>query len=132
MSEAKNVQHWQAMAFRDADTMTAYLEAIGFTEHAVYRDGSDPRTVVHAEYVGHGGGVMFGSVRPDASVDNVGRSAAYLVVADPASVQAAAIAAGATETEPVTGKDYGGSGGSVVDPEGNHWSFGDYQPGADA
>jgi uncharacterized glyoxalase superfamily protein PhnB len=26
-------------------------------------------------------------------------------------------------------QDYGGRGGSVTDPEGNHWSFGSYQPG---
>jgi len=25
-------------------------------------------------------------------------------------------------------QDYGGRGGSVEDPEGNHWSFGSYQP----
>jgi uncharacterized glyoxalase superfamily protein PhnB len=26
-------------------------------------------------------------------------------------------------------QDYGGRGGTVQDPEGNSWSFGDYQPG---
>lgn len=25
-------------------------------------------------------------------------------------------------------QDHGGRGGSVLDPEGNHWSFGSYQP----
>ena len=72
---------------------------------------------------------MFGSRRPDAAVDNVGTSAAYLVVEDPDEVFRRAVEAGASVERPMTEQDYGGRGGSVADPEGNHWSFGDYQPG---
>ena len=39
-----------------------------------------------------------------------------------------AVAAGATVLREVVDQDYGGRGGSVADPEGNHWSFGSYQP----
>ena len=39
---------------------------------------------------------------------------------------------GATQLESdereLVDQEYGGRGGSVADPEGNHWSFGDYQP----
>ena len=89
--------------------------------------------VVHAEWLWPGGGpggggIMFGSKRPDGAVDNVGRSAAYLVTDDPDTVFERAVEAGATVERAMVDQDYGGRGGSVADPEGNHWSFGDYQP----
>ena len=71
---------------------------------------------------------MFGSERDDAAVSNTGRSAAYLVTDDPDGVFDRAVAAGATVLRPMREEDYGGRGGSVEDPEGNHWSFGSYQP----
>jgi uncharacterized glyoxalase superfamily protein PhnB len=71
---------------------------------------------------------MFGSRRPGAAFDNVGRSAAYLVTDDPDGVFDRAVAAGATVERELVDNDYGGRGGSVTDPEGNHWSFGSYQP----
>ncbi len=117
------------MTFRDADAMIAWLSAVGFTEHATYRDEADSSIVHHAEWVwAGGGGVMFGSARPDGVLQNAGRSAAYLVTADPDAFMATAVAAGSTVVREVVDNDYGGRGGSVEDPEGNHWSFGSYQP----
>ena len=85
------------MSFRDADAMIAWLSAIGFVEHATYRDESDPSVVEHAEWLWPGGGgIMFGSQRPDGVVTNVGGSAAYLVTDDPDAVFDRAVAAGAT------------------------------------
>ena len=129
MSTAANVKHWQTMTFRDADAMMDWLRAIGFTEHATYRDDADQSVVVHAEWLWPGGGgIMFGSERSDGLVDNAGRSAAYLVVEDPDAAFDRAVAAGASVLRAMVDQDYGGRGGSVADPEGNHWSFGDYQP----
>jgi uncharacterized glyoxalase superfamily protein PhnB len=130
MSDAADIRLWHTMSFRDADAMIAWLGAVGFTEHATYRDESDPAVVAHAEWLwpGGGGGLMFGSQRPDAAVDNAGGSAAYLVVDDPDAVFDRAVAAGATVERPMVDQEYGGRGGSVADPEGNHWSFGSYQP----
>ncbi|WP_028644095.1 VOC family protein [Nocardioides sp. URHA0020] len=129
MSDAADVKHWQTLSFGDADAMMAWLGAIGFTEHATYRDETDPSVVVHAEWLWPGGGgVMFGSQRPDGVVTNVGGSAAYLVVDDPDALFDKAVAAGATVVREMVDQDYGGRGGSVEDPEGNHWSFGSYQP----
>ena len=126
---AADVRLWQTMSFADADAMIGWLSAIGFTEHATYRDETDPSVVVHAEWLWPGGGgVMFGSQRPDGVVTNVGGSAAYLVVDDPDAVFDRAVAAGATVVREMVDQDYGGRGGSVEDPEGNHWSFGSYQP----
>ncbi len=126
---AQDTKLWHTMVFADAERMTAWLTAIGFTEHATYRDEQDPSVVVHAEWVWPGGGgLMFGTQRPDAAVDNAGGSAAYLVVEDPDAVFTAAVEAGGTVEREMVDQDYGGRGGSVADPEGNHWSFGSYQP----
>jgi uncharacterized glyoxalase superfamily protein PhnB len=119
------------MSFRDAEAMMAWLGAVGFREHGVYRDEQDPATVVHAEFVwpGGGAGLMFGSHREGNDVvRQPGEGSAYLVVDDPDAVFDKAVAAGATVIRPMVDQDYGGRGGSVADPEGNLWSFGDYQP----
>lgn len=71
---------------------------------------------------------MFGSRRADGVVDNVGGGAAYLVTDEPDAAFDRAVAAGGTVLRAMVDQDYGGRGGSVADPEGNHWSFGDYQP----
>ena len=126
---AAETRLWHTMAFEDADRMMTWLTAVGFTEHATYRDEDDQSVVVHAEWLWPGGGgVMFGSRRLDGAIDNVGGSAAYLVTDDPDGVVARAVAAGATVQRELVDNDYGGRGGSVRDPEGNHWSFGSYQP----
>ena len=128
MSET-GIRAWHTLSVRDADSMIAWLSAIGFTEHATYHDDSDPSVVVHAEWLWPGGGgIMFGSQRPGGAVDNVGHSAAYLVTEDPDDVFERAVEAGATVLRAMVDQDYGGRGGSVADPEGNHWSFGSYQP----
>jgi uncharacterized glyoxalase superfamily protein PhnB len=125
-----DVKLWHTLSFRDADTMIAWLSAVGFVEHATYRDEDDPGVVVHAEWLWpEGGGVMFGSRRADGVVDNVGGSAAYLVTDDPDAVFAEAVAAGASVQREMADQSYGGRGGTVSDPEGNQWSFGSYQPG---
>ncbi|WP_028638446.1 VOC family protein [Nocardioides sp. URHA0032] len=129
MSTAAEIKLWHTMSFRDAEAMIAWLSAIGFVEHATYRDENDPSVVVHAEWLWPGGGgLMFGSDRPDGAVTNVGGSAVYLVTDDPDEVFDRAVGAGATVVREMVDQDYGGRGGSVEDPEGNHWSFGSYQP----
>jgi uncharacterized glyoxalase superfamily protein PhnB len=126
---ASDTKLWHSMAFDDADRMIDWLTAVGFTEHSTHRDESTPFAVHHAEWLWpSGGGIMFGQKRPDGVVDNVGVSAAYLVTDDPDAVFDRAVAAGATVVRKMVDQAYGGRGGSVGDPEGNHWSFGSYQP----
>ena len=106
MTSAADIRHWQTMAVRDADTMMTWLAAIGFTEHATYRDEADASVVVHAEWLWPGGGgIMFGSQRPDGAVDNVGGSAAYLVTDDVDGVFERAVAAGATVQRELVDQD---------------------------
>lgn len=129
MTNAADIKLWHTMTFRDVDAGIAFLGALGFVEHATYRSETDSSIVDHAEWLWPGGGgVMFGSERPDGAVSNAGGSAAYLVTDDPDGAFERAVAAGATVLRPMVDQDYGGRGGSVEDPEGNHWSFGSYQP----
>lgn len=126
-SAAAAVRMWPALSFADVDRMTEWLRAIGFTEHATYRDESGQ--VVHAEWLWPGGGgIMFGASREDSPLHEPGSSGIYLVTDDPDGVFDAAVAAGASVQREMVDEDYGGRGGSVQDPEGNHWSFGSYQP----
>ncbi|TWG97838.1 putative glyoxalase superfamily protein PhnB [Nocardioides sp. J9] len=128
---AAAVRMWPAVQYRDVAAMLDWLCAVGFVEHATHRD--ETGAVVHAEWLWPGGGgLMFGSVRDDSPLQPPGSSAVYVVTDDPDAVVDAAVAAGATVERPVVDQDYGGRGGSVRDPEGNHWSFGSYQPGAGA
>lgn len=129
MTEASTVKLWHSLSVQDADAMIAWLTAIGFTEHSTYRDDLDPTVVHHAEWLWPGGGgLMFGTQRPESGLQGTGPGACYLVTDDPDAVFDAAITAGGSVERPLVDQDYGGRGGSVRDPEGNHWSFGSYQP----
>ena len=71
--------------------------AIGFTEHATYRDEADSSVVHHAEWLWpDGGGIMFGTRRDDSPINGTGPAAAYLVTGDPDAVFDRAVAAGAS------------------------------------
>lgn len=129
MNDASTVKLWHTLSVRDADAMMAWFAAVGFIEHATSRDEHDPAVVHHAEWLWPGGGgIMFGTQRPESGLQGTGPAACYLVTAAPAAVFDAAVAAGGTVERVMVEQDYGGLGGSVRDPEGNHWSFGDYQP----
>jgi uncharacterized glyoxalase superfamily protein PhnB len=129
MSDAAKVKLWHSMSVADVETMMNWLLAVGFAEHATYRDEHDPSVVVHAEWLWPGGGgIMFGSEREDAGVHNTGHSSVYLVTDQPDAVFDKAVAAGGAVVRAMVDQDYGGRGGTVADPEGNEWSIGSYQP----
>jgi uncharacterized glyoxalase superfamily protein PhnB len=119
---------WPSLRYRDANAGIDFLEkAFGLVVVAVYRS-DDGLQVDHAELAWPlGGGLMLGSERETADwPQHAGHAAVYLVTDDVAGLYERAVAAGATVTLPLETKDYGGSGFSVRDPEGNLWSFGDY------
>ena len=64
--------------------------------------------------------------QPGAWVLSPGTFGAYLVCEDPAALFTRAIDHGATVLEPLATTHYGSLQCSVLDPEGNHWSFGTY------
>ena len=125
--------------YRDCNRMIEWLkQAFDFTEHAVYR--GDDGVVHHAELTLGNGMIMLGTVglnpatagwyvQPDETENHV-TSSIYLIVKDCAAAWEKANAAGAAVLMPLETKDYGGSGFSVRDPEGQIWSVGDYDPWA--
>lgn len=129
-----------SLRYRNALAMIDWLcKAFGFEKHAVYADGD---IVQHAQLTFGNGMIMLGSVdnasewgKRIAQPDEIGgreTQACYVIVADCAAHYARAKAAGAEIVDALETRDYGGSGYSCRDPEGRLWSFGDYDPWAEA
>jgi uncharacterized glyoxalase superfamily protein PhnB len=78
-----------------------------------------------------GGGIMLGSARAEGAEDHwplrPGTFGAYVVTDDPDGLFSRAAAAGATVLRELHDTDYGSRDFAVIDPEGNHWSFGTYR-----
>lgn len=121
---------WPTLAYRDPDAGIAWLEAVGFKMHEVFRADDDPTTVVHAEAVWpEGGGIMLGSATDNPEwPTQPGNGSCYMFTDDPDGVFARATAAGATVLRAPADQHYGSRVGAVKDPEGNLWSFGNYRP----
>src|SRR5690606_29378422 len=122
---------WPCLTYADAPAAIEFLTgAFGFLATAVVPGESDGE-VVHAELRWpEGGGVMLGSVRTDdtelAKVPT-GVGSIYVVTDDPHPILASSTAAGARIVRPMEDTDYGSTGFTVADPEGNLWSFGTYR-----
>lgn len=121
---------WPTLTFQDAEKMTDWLQAVGFTPLQVYRSDGDTGVIVHAELLWPGGGgIMYGTHDPDNTLDGrPGQSAIYLVTDDVAAALTRAVDAGATTVRDMVEEDWGGQAATVRDIEGNTWTFGQYQP----
>jgi uncharacterized glyoxalase superfamily protein PhnB len=119
-----------AFRYRDARAAIDWLgRAFGFEPRMVV-DGENG-TVAHAELVLGNAMIMLGSVRDgDGYAPAPGGGAVYVVVDDPGGHHDRARAGGAEIVRELTDTDYGSREYSARDPEGNHWSFGTYQPWA--
>lgn len=122
-------QVWPTLRANDAPGLIRFLvEAFGFEETAVFRDGD----IVHHAQLSWppGGGIMLGSFRGEQA-DSVpvapGSFGAYVVTDDPDALFARATAAGAEVLAGLHQTDYGSRDFTVRDPEGNRWSFGTYR-----
>ncbi|OLT14512.1 hypothetical protein BJF78_18795 [Pseudonocardia sp. CNS-139] len=118
------------LRYDDPRAAMAFLTgALGFVEQAVHL-GEDG-TVAHAELSFGDGVVMVGTRRGGADPYDTGRAVLYLVLDDPAEVDAhhdRAVAAGATVLSGLVDQPYGSREYAVTDPEGNVWSVGTYRP----
>lgn len=123
---------YPAVRYADAEAALAFLTAaFGARERAVYRD--DQGAIHHGEIAIEDSVIFIGQFReqPAPSAQNPAGQAPmslYLVVADPDAHHARAVGAGATVTRELVDTDYGSREYSLVDPEGNGWSFGTYDP----
>lgn len=130
------------LRYADAPAAIAFLcDAFGFERHAVYADDADPTLIHHAQLVLGDGMVMLGSVRDEEAQSfytwrtardlNAVTACAYVVVADPDAHCLHARNEGAVVVqEPADNDGYPGRGYVALDPEGNVWSFGSYDPWA--
>lgn len=117
---------WPGITARDPIALRAWLRDLGFEEGILVEEDA---LVRHSEMLWpEGGRVMISSARPDDPhfTTPVGGAMLYVVTDDPAAVHGRAEAAGATLTRPMADADYGSRGFSILDPEGNSWSFGTY------
>ena len=124
-------QVWPTLRARDARALIRFLvDVLGFEETVVYGEGDQ---VGHAQLSWPpGGGIMLGSVRDSDSAGDhwplrPGTFGAYVVTDEPDKLFAHARAAGATVLRDLHETDYGSRDFAVLDPEGNHWSFGTYR-----
>lgn len=122
------------LRYEDPEAALRFLkEAFGFEERAVFR--SPDGALAHVELtLGHGL-IMFGGAdsanrlkmasSKEVPAKNQG---IYIVITDPDALYARAKAAGARILMELHDTDYGSRDFIALDPEGNLWSFGTYQP----
>lgn len=118
---------WPALQARDAAQLIAFLtDIVAFVRAAVYADGD---VVAHAQLNWpEGGGVMLGSHDPSRAWNREPGTAGIYVVTDRVQELWDRLAAADVQVlTPLEEKDYGGLEFGIVDPEGNHWSFGSYR-----
>jgi uncharacterized glyoxalase superfamily protein PhnB len=136
MSEAAPISSniYPTLTYDDANAAIDWLcRVFGFTRRLVV-PGPDG-TVVHSELSLGPGVIMVSSPKPDAgrvsprSLPAV-HGALCVQVDDPDSHFARATEAGAEILRELKDEEYGSRGYMVKDPEGNHWYFGTYRPGA--
>ncbi|MBA3898202.1 MAG: VOC family protein [Sphingomonadaceae bacterium] len=131
------------LRYKDAPAAIDFLcDAFGFARHAVYPDDKDSATIHHAQLVRDGNMIMLGSAADSPyvtaarmkSVADAGgvTQALYIVIDDVDGHAERARAAGADIFMEPEDQNYGGRNYSARDPEGNVWSFGSYDPWADA
>ena len=133
MTESSKPTVWLTLqAHNAAALIDFYVAAFGFTVSARYDEEGGDR-VAHAELLWPegSGGLMLGSHKPDSEWSTQpGTAAAYVVTGDPAVLHQRVVEHGAArDVSELTERDYGSTEFTVVDPEGNKWSFGTY-PGA--
>lgn len=131
------------LRYADAPAAIEFLcAAFGFTRHAVYTDDANPALVRHAQLSLDGNLIMlataqasdYAAAAPLLTVEAAGgcTQTCYIVIDDVDAHAERARAAGADIFMPPADQDYGGRVYSARDPEGNVWSFGDYDPVAPA
>ena len=130
------------LRYADAPAAIDFLcEAFGFERHAVYADPADTTVIHHAQLILGDGMVMLGSVRDGegeslytwSTPRDLGGTTTciYVMVDDPDAHCLRARNAGAVVVnEPHDNDGYPGRGYEALDPEGNIWSFGSYDPWA--
>jgi uncharacterized glyoxalase superfamily protein PhnB len=118
---------YPSLRYEDAKAAQQWLQqAFGFEPVVLYED--DNGGVAHAEMRWGSDLIMFGTARQDLYGDRIGLGWVYVTCDDPDALFGRATAAGAEVVRELTDQDYGSRDFAVRDLEGNHWSFGTYEP----
>jgi uncharacterized glyoxalase superfamily protein PhnB len=132
------------LRYEDAPAAILFLcDTFGFLPHAIYPDEEDQQIIHHAQLVLDGNMIMLASARDDDAAEVYGwmqpeevggvTMSLYVVIDDLDAHHAAATAGGAEIVSPLKDNEgYPGRGYTARDPEGNVWSFGNYDPFAPA
>jgi uncharacterized glyoxalase superfamily protein PhnB len=128
----------QTFRYRDAAAAVDWLcRAFGFQRKMIVP--GENGTIAHAQLT-FGNGMIMLSSPGDTEFDKLqvpqqpGRPATqstYLIVDDVDGHHDRAVAAGAKVVYALRDEPYGGRGYSCLDPEGNLWNFGSYDPWKD-
>ncbi len=128
-----------SLRYRDAAAAIAFLcEVFGFARRLVIPGPEG--TIRHAQLTLGGGMIMLGSaqnrdfgphVKTPAEV-GANTQSAYVIVPEIDDHYRHAVAAGAEIVMDIEDMDYGGRLYSALDPEGNLWHFGSYDPWAES
>lgn len=127
------------LRYADAPAAIEFLcTAFGFVRHAVYSDPTTPSRIDHAELVRTGQMIMLSSAVQTPFVEASGMRTAteaggvtqslYVVLDDVDAHATIASAAGADIFLAPQDEPHGGRSYSARDPEGNVWTFGNYDP----
>lgn len=125
------------LRYQDAEkAIEVLVAAFGFTADNVFKN--DQAVVEHAELSFRDGMVMLGSTRDSefgrmlttASEAGKPTQGIYVIVDDVVEQADRAAAAGAVIRMQPTRQDYEATDYTCSDPEGNVWTFGDYDPWA--
>ena len=128
------------MLYQDAPAAIDFLcDAFGFTRHAVHAEGA---MVHNAQLMLEGNMVMLSSATregrdafsmvPIGALEGQSAICICVVLDDPDAHHVRAARAGAQIIKPPHDNDYGGRSYEARDSEGIVWSFGSYDPFADA
>jgi uncharacterized glyoxalase superfamily protein PhnB len=116
------------LRYDDPRAAITWLErAFGLDVRAIHEN--EDGTIGHSELSFGDGLVMIGERKGGDDFDT-GRAVLYLVTDDPDGHHDQAVAAGAEILLELTDQPYGSREYAAVDPEGNVWSFGTYDPRA--
>ena len=126
---------YPALAYDDAHAAIAWLCRVFGLRKRLVVPGDEEGIVRHSELSFGQAVVMVSSPRPEEqrySPRTLGghTQSLSLYVADPDAHHDRAVAEGAEITQPLESAPHGARGYSAVDPEGHHWHFSDYVPGA--
>ena len=119
---------WVGLSYDDPMAARAWLRSLGFDD-GILVPGEGDGEIHHSEMLWPEGGRVMVSSRSTADgtfVAAAGSATVYVVADDVDAVWQRAQQLGAPVARPLEASDYGSRGFSIVDPEGNSWSFGTY------